>query len=478
MEIKKALKVLVAIIVLLSSFFHFQPVFTHEGLIVSFELNGGTFAPDFASQYIDFEEMATRPARDPVRIGYLFSGWFTAGDLPFDFSLPLFEDTTIYAHWLPAWEVIFDFNGGMGEMVIEHGVTVTFPSHVSTMIARGTSTGEPTTELGIDVHRAGYQLIGWTTVFNDPLTLFDFQTAVTSDLTLYALWEVLETAPLPVEPLPTEPLSTEPVTASPPEIQPTPIQPAPVQPVLPQPTPTGPPAPPIVIEPIPIQPVPPQLIPGPPPMPDTTLTDWDQLMMSSTGQTADAFQTSTESSMIRVGPPASSRIMMAVNEEGHVVITGPQLGDGEIMLVNAPPGLEFLNVGIYDELFILFPSDTVVETVDVILPTEAWSYAFFEDESGELILTLLPPDVALATVLNDPMNPNPYDQTLLAFSEEVEEIDDVEIDQDRPRETETTYIEEENGDETSPSALLAGSLALVGVACLLFGSRMLKKNKD
>ena len=71
---------------------------------VSFNTHGGS---PIDSQTIESGTLATRPAQDPVRAGFTFSGWFTAatGGSAFDFSTPIITDTVIHAQW---------YNGGGG----------------------------------------------------------------------------------------------------------------------------------------------------------------------------------------------------------------------------------------------------------------------------------------------------------------------------------------------------------------------------
>jgi len=70
---------------------------------VDFNTHGGTPVP--STQTIQYGQMATRPALDPTRTGYIFVGWFTTaetGGTEFDFdSTPITADTTIHARWQP-----------------------------------------------------------------------------------------------------------------------------------------------------------------------------------------------------------------------------------------------------------------------------------------------------------------------------------------------------------------------------------------
>ncbi|WP_033512138.1 InlB B-repeat-containing protein, partial [Bifidobacterium asteroides] len=49
-------------------------------------------------QNVDDGALASRPAKDPTRDGYLFDGWFT-GNLAYDFTQPVTADLTLTANW-------------------------------------------------------------------------------------------------------------------------------------------------------------------------------------------------------------------------------------------------------------------------------------------------------------------------------------------------------------------------------------------
>ena len=307
-------------------------------LTVNFELHGGVATSDFEPQRVQFATVATRPATNPIREGYIFTGWFTSatGGFEFNFTLPILFHLTLHARWEQIPEishvVTFNFNGGIGERGLD-----TFIQGALVPVRHAGFIQEPYHELGVNVSRASYELVGWTTVVNSHSDIFDFNTPITQNLTLYGLW-----APEPA------------------------LGPGPIPP------PNS---------------IPP-LHPSPPPSNQGT-------------------------SLIAIGPPSSSGITMDVNDSGAIVITGSQTGEGEITISNAPPGVEFLRVGVFSEIFILFPNGTEAETIDVTTPTDEWTYEFFDDVRDNLVLALLPPGVDLATVLRDPLNPQPRDQSLL-----------------------------------------------------------------
>jgi uncharacterized repeat protein (TIGR02543 family) len=67
---------------------------------VIFEVQGGTPVPP--TQEIAEGGRAVRPDSDPTKRGYKFVGWCTSarsGAEVYDFSAPVGEDLTLYAHW-------------------------------------------------------------------------------------------------------------------------------------------------------------------------------------------------------------------------------------------------------------------------------------------------------------------------------------------------------------------------------------------
>ena len=63
---------------------------------VIFDSNGGSEVPN---QVTDTDGIVTAP-EDPVLSGYIFGGWYTEDDIPFDFSQPISEDITLHAIWI------------------------------------------------------------------------------------------------------------------------------------------------------------------------------------------------------------------------------------------------------------------------------------------------------------------------------------------------------------------------------------------
>lgn len=130
----------------------------------------------YETQHINDEGYATLPA-EPTQTGYTFGGWFTDSGMtePFDHEDPITQDRIIYAKWnINSYTVHFHSNGGtvIADETVNYGDKVTAPA-------------EPV--------RAGYSFDGWYTT--DTFTeAYNFNSAVTGSMDLYAKWELLKAA--------------------------------------------------------------------------------------------------------------------------------------------------------------------------------------------------------------------------------------------------------------------------------------------
>ena len=80
----------------------FTAIFVPATHTVTFVLNGGS--GDFPPQTVAHGETPTEPSATPAPpSGYIFGGWFTAaiGGIAFSFDDPIFNDTQVYARWIP-----------------------------------------------------------------------------------------------------------------------------------------------------------------------------------------------------------------------------------------------------------------------------------------------------------------------------------------------------------------------------------------
>ena len=127
---------------------------------------------------VQYEKTVNKPI-DPIAKGYQFDGWYTQknGGIQFDFSQPIKEDVTVYAHWSevkPDRTVYFDCGSqaeGSTKVVVQHGEKVTPPA---------------------DPKADGYRFEGWYTQENGGVP-FDFNQEITEDVKVYAHWSKVET---------------------------------------------------------------------------------------------------------------------------------------------------------------------------------------------------------------------------------------------------------------------------------------------
>ena len=138
---------------------------------VKFDNNGHGLA--VPSQYVKYQDVAICPEK-LTEVGYTFVGWYkeSACINEYDFNTPVTSDITLYARWdINKYNVRFDNNG--------HGITP------ATQIVEYLSLASIPTPL----EEVGYTFIGWykeSTCENE----YDFNTPVTSDIILYARWEI------------------------------------------------------------------------------------------------------------------------------------------------------------------------------------------------------------------------------------------------------------------------------------------------
>ena len=143
---------------------------------VDFDVQGNVTAVPLSSSVVEAQSVekyqtATRP-EDPVRDGYLFTGWYYNGS-SYDFDTPVVSDRTIIAGWeqIPPNEYLVAFDSDGGSEVASQTVTekqlATEPSVPS---------------------KQGYRFVRWT--LNEQA--YNFSTPVTESITLVAEWEKTE----------------------------------------------------------------------------------------------------------------------------------------------------------------------------------------------------------------------------------------------------------------------------------------------
>lgn len=135
---------------------------------VTFDTDGGS-AID--SQTVEEGKTATEPATNPTKKNCEFLGWYTAKGtegVEFDFSQAIKQHTTVYAHWKQEKATVtFDYNDGTTPKATEE-------------VKIGEKVKKPQ-----DPTRDGYTFKGWE-LDGKP---FNFETAITEDITLKAKWE-------------------------------------------------------------------------------------------------------------------------------------------------------------------------------------------------------------------------------------------------------------------------------------------------
>ena len=135
---------------------------------VTFHANDGTQNTSWIRVPAGSTVQAPNPG--PTRQDYRFTFWSldAAGTQPYDFSTPVNTDLDLYAQWAGMHTVSFDTgtDAGIDPQQVSDGATVARPT-------------DPT--------RDGYTFTGWSTD-KAGKNVFDFNTPVTSDLTLVAQW--------------------------------------------------------------------------------------------------------------------------------------------------------------------------------------------------------------------------------------------------------------------------------------------------
>ena len=158
---------------------------------VTFNSMGGT---EVSSQSIESGNKATKPAAPTKQATetetYTFDNWYTStdngttlSDTAFDFNTPITKDITLYAKWAAnavTHTVSFDTKGGSDV--------------ASQTIVHGNKAAKPTNPTKAATETETYAFDSWYTSTDGGATLsdtaFDFDTAITDNITLYAKWAV------------------------------------------------------------------------------------------------------------------------------------------------------------------------------------------------------------------------------------------------------------------------------------------------
>lgn len=172
---KKALIVLVTVVMSVSvlvscgndPFFH----------IVEFDSNGGTAVE---KQIVRNGEKAAEPEK-PTKEGTEFLGWYD-GDEKFTFDTVITKDYKLKARWSG------EESGSSGTTPSKPVCTVTFKSEGGTAVKSQTVEKGKKAALPANPTHTGWGLLRWSTT-KDGTEAFSFDTAITENITLYAVWQ-------------------------------------------------------------------------------------------------------------------------------------------------------------------------------------------------------------------------------------------------------------------------------------------------
>ena len=166
---KNVLRIVSVVIFILGIFLIlYSNQFHKKEYLVTFDSLGGTL---IKTQKVKENEKVIRP-NDPIKDGYIFDDWYL-NDQIFDFDAKVIKDLTLVAKWIVDHEeeienfkVSFDTTGGttMENIIVKKGDLLEVPS-------------PPLKE--------GYIFEAW--YLNDQI--FDFNTAIISDINLVAKWK-------------------------------------------------------------------------------------------------------------------------------------------------------------------------------------------------------------------------------------------------------------------------------------------------
>lgn len=167
-----------------------------EYYTVTFNSNGGT---SVSSKTVQEGSRVTKPS-NPTRSGYTFLGWYTASGSVYDFNSGVTNNITLYAHWkenakptptptptkpstptptnpstpdnssTTYYKVSFDLNGGSGQID-----------------SQSVEKNEKATKPSVEPTKLNTIFNGWYTS-NDCKNVFDFDTKITKETTIYACY--------------------------------------------------------------------------------------------------------------------------------------------------------------------------------------------------------------------------------------------------------------------------------------------------
>lgn len=147
---------------------------------VTFDTDGGSPVPTV--QRVEAGGIATVPATNPGKTGYIFMYWYLNGtSAAYNFQTPVNNNLTLFAKWQEEttaqyWQVAWELNGGAWPSDDNH----------ATQVVKGGTLAEPAQPT-----KPGYSFDGWykeNTLTNKVNFPYDVSN-LTSNFTLYAKWK-------------------------------------------------------------------------------------------------------------------------------------------------------------------------------------------------------------------------------------------------------------------------------------------------
>ena len=148
-----------------------QAVWSIKQIIITFNTDGGTIA-SFTKKVL-YGDKVTEPTTDPTKEGHDFVEWRKEGETTaFDFGTPITGSITLKAIWSdkPLFKVTF------------------IDGETDTIAKRRVPEGEKATKPTTDPTKEGHTFVEWQ--LEGETTAFDFDTPITGNITLKAVWTI------------------------------------------------------------------------------------------------------------------------------------------------------------------------------------------------------------------------------------------------------------------------------------------------
>ena len=152
---------------------------------ISFDSQGGS---SVISVSVKVGDKVTKP-NNPEKTGYVFSGWYKEASCVNEWNFEtetVLGDTTLYAKW-----TVVDNPTPNPDPTPLKSFTIKFVTNCSDIVADEAISENNKVSMPSNIQKEGYTLAGW---YLDEAyqNEYDFNTPVTSNLTLYAKWVVSE----------------------------------------------------------------------------------------------------------------------------------------------------------------------------------------------------------------------------------------------------------------------------------------------